>query len=93
MKSLSTYLDCGGWQPEAKNLGQFVVSRFSDVADKIIPLFNKYSIVGVKYLDYLDFCKVAELMKESKHLTKDGLEEIKLIKSGMNTGRLIVKGV
>ena len=63
MKSLSTYLDCGGWQPEAKNIGKFVVSRFSDVADKIIPLFNKYPIAGVKSLDFADFCKVAELMK------------------------------
>ena len=31
--------------------------------------------------------KVAELMKEKKHLTGEGLEEIKKIKAGMNTGR------
>ena len=88
MKSLITYLDCGGWQPEeAKNLGQFVVSRFSDISDKIIPLFNKYPIAGVKSLDFADFCKVAELMKEKAHLTEEGLAEIRLIKAGMNSGR------
>lgn len=37
--------------------------------------------------DYLDFVKVVELMKSKAHLTKDGLEEIKQIKSGMNRGR------
>ena len=31
--------------------------------------------------------KVWEIIKEKKHLTKEGLEQISTIKSGMNTGR------
>ena len=31
---------------------------------------KKYPILGVKALDFADFCKVAELMQEKKHLTK-----------------------
>jgi hypothetical protein len=31
--------------------------------------------------------KVIELMKNKAHLTKEGLEQIKLIKYGMNRGR------
>jgi hypothetical protein len=53
----------------------------------LIPFFEKYPISGIKYLDFADFCQVAELMKESKHLTKEGLEEIKRIKQQMNSGR------
>jgi hypothetical protein len=34
--------------------GQFVVSRFSDNFEKIIPFFNKYPIQGVKGLDFAD---------------------------------------
>lgn len=64
-----------------------MVSRYSDISEKIIPLFNKYPIAGVKLLDFADFCKVAELMKAGQHLTKEGLAEIKLIKAGMNSGR------
>ena len=56
-------------------------------SDKIIPFFEKYPIKGVKALDYADFCKVAELMKNKAHLTEHGLEEIRKIKSGMNRGR------
>jgi hypothetical protein len=41
----------------------------------------------VKAQDFKDFCKVADLMKEKKHLTEEGLEQIKLIKAGMNTWR------
>jgi hypothetical protein len=65
----------------------FVVSRFSDITEKIIPFFDKYPLVGVKRLDYLDFVKVAELMKEKAHLTAEGLEQIRVIKAGMNRGR------
>ena len=41
----------------------------------------------MKALDFADFCRAAELMKEKKHLTKEGLEEIRQIKAGMNQGR------
>lgn len=53
----------------------------------MIPFFDKYPIVGAKRQDYLDFCKVAELMRSKAHLTSSGLEQIKQIKSGMNRGR------
>jgi hypothetical protein len=35
-------------------------------------LFNKYQIKGVKFQDYLDFCKAAELMKNKAHTTREG---------------------
>jgi hypothetical protein len=38
-------------------------------------------------LDYLDFVKVIELMKEKEHLTEEGLNQIRKIKAGMNRGR------
>jgi len=59
----------------------FVVSRFSDITEKIIPFFDKYPLVGVKSLDYADFCKVADLIKNKAHLTTEGLSQIKQIKS------------
>jgi hypothetical protein len=44
-------------------------------------------LIGVKRLDFKDFCEVARLMEKKEHLTIDGLERIRHIKSGMNTGR------
>jgi hypothetical protein len=44
---------------------------------------------GVKLFDYLDWCEIAKLMIDGKHLTVEGLEIIRSIKSGMNTGRKI----
>jgi hypothetical protein len=40
-----------------------------------------------KLLDFKDFCVVASLMKDKHHFTKEGLEQIKEIKKGMNEGR------
>ncbi len=43
-------------------------------------------------MDYADFCKVAELMKPKAHLTASGLEQIRKLKAGMNTGRKMSTG-
>ena len=59
------------------------------MADIIIPFFDKYPIIGMKALDFADWCKTAELMKNKAHLTPQGLEEIKKIKQGMNKGRVV----
>ena len=65
----------------------FRVRKLDDIINKIIPFFNNYPIRGVKALDFADFIKAAELMKKKNHLTKEGFEEIKQIKAGMNRGR------
>lgn len=88
MKGLEKYLSCGRYYPKSnKDVGDFVVSRLSDITDKIIPLFEKYPILGVKALDFADFCKASVLIKNKAHLTDLGLEEIRKIKDGMNRGR------
>ena len=46
------------------------VSKFDDILNKIIPFFQKYPIQGVKVKDFLDLCRVAELMKDKKHLSQ-----------------------
>ena len=65
------------------------VSKLSDICDKIIPFFNKYQIQGVKLMDYRDWCKVSELMKNKAHRTEQGLQEIRKIKVGINKGRTL----
>jgi hypothetical protein len=50
----------------------------------MIPLFNKHKIIGIKLLNYLDFCKVAELINKKYLFTKEELENIRKIKSNMN---------
>lgn len=64
------------------------VTKFIDIYEKVIPFFWKYPILGVKSKNFQDFSLVADLMKENKHLTPGGLEQIRRIKANMNKGRI-----
>lgn len=85
---IKEYLACGNLYKNREAF-QLMVTKFSDIEEKIIPFFNKFPIWGVKAEDFADFCRARELMKERKHLTAEGLEEIRQIKAGMNLGRKI----
>ena len=90
IRSLVSYLGCGRIKKVSTrpNEVNFHVTKFSDILGKIIPLFKtSFLILGVKRSDYLDFCRVAELMKNQEHLTEKGLSKIRKIKAGMNRGR------
>lgn len=67
----------------------YQVTKFSDINEKIIPFFINYPILGVKAKDFSDFCHVAEIIKENKHLTPNGLDKIIKIKALMNKGRSV----
>lgn len=67
---------------------ELTIGSLEDIIKIIIPFFTKYPLQGAKRLDFADFCKVAELMKNKAHLTPEGLDQIREIKSGMNSGRV-----
>ena len=89
IKSLIEYLGCGYTSLVRADRGtiDFKVSNFSSIKDIIIPFFNKYCLYGNKFLDFADFSKVVSLMENKKHLTQEGLDEIKKIRDKMNTNR------
>ena len=87
LRSFIKYFGCGNVYLRAGDACDYKVSKFSDIVNIVIPLFQKYRIEGVKGKDFNDFSKVAELIKQKKHLTQEGLEQIRIIKAGMNRGR------
>jgi len=88
MKSLVSYFVCGRYALRSnKDYGDFLVTTFSDINEKIIPFFQKYEIKGVKAYDFADFCKAAEIMKTKGHLTPEGLNKLLALKDDMNQKR------
>jgi hypothetical protein len=83
---ISKFLNCGTISSNIKYI-QFRVTKFEDVETKIIPFFKNYPMHGIKQLNYLDFCKIMELVQSKVHMTTEGMNEIKTIKEGMNFGR------
>lgn len=87
INSFKDYFDCGGII-NTENAVYFKVTKLSDLTGKIIPFFEKFCILGVKSLDFKDFVKISEIMIDGRHITIEGLNEIKSIKSSMNKERL-----
>ena len=84
--------DCGNIYKRGEVM-DLKVTKFYDITNKIIPFFQKYPILGVKSKDFEDWCRVVVLMKENKHLTEKGLDQIRKIKAGINKGRTHVNSV
>ncbi|KAI0186605.1 hypothetical protein F4808DRAFT_469381 [Astrocystis sublimbata] len=66
---------CGYTTLDDRGTIDFKVTNFSSIKDIIIPFFNQYCF------------KVVSLMYYKKHLTQEGLDEIKKIRDKMNTNR------
>jgi len=86
MRSLIEYWGCGYYY-SSEVRGDFKVTRFSLITEIIIPFFKENPILGVKALDFQDWCRVAEKVEAGAHKTSEGMVEIRNIKERMNTGR------
>lgn len=87
LKSLISTLNCGRYISKS-GYGEFIVEKFTDVNDKVIPIFEEFKLHGIKPKNYEDFKKVALFMKNKVHLTREGLDSIKKIKGRMNKNRV-----
>ena len=89
---LETYFGCGKYYLSKDHRhGDYIVSDVSALADKIIPFFSQYKILGIKEQDYLCWSEAINLIIAKKHLTQQGLDQIRKIRENMNTKRVLVE--
>jgi hypothetical protein len=86
---IKKYLNCGLIENVSTrpNQSTFITYKFIDIFEIIIPFFQTHSLLGIKLLNFQDFCQAALLIKDKEHLTDIGIKKIQFFKSGMNTGR------
>jgi len=93
IKGIAAYLNVGSSQVDSKYVYlteeavNLQVINLLDIQKVVIPFFVKYPILGVKSLDFLDFCEVARMIEAKDHITQEGFNRILDIKAGMNRGR------
>lgn len=90
LQSIQETLDCGkiyflsyeryGWHPHV----ELKVSSFQEIVTKLIPFLEKYPLRAKKRHSYRYFLQAVEVFKEKRHLTLEGIEELKVIRSKMN---------
>jgi hypothetical protein len=91
---IKKYFNCGNISKiDLKDCLDYTVSDQNSIFNIIIPFFNKYPLRGTKHLDYLDWVKGLEIIKNKGHLTLEGLSEIRLIKATSNSGRILKNSI
>nr|QJQ35425.1 LAGLIDADG endonuclease [Fusarium bactridioides] len=89
LKILVYFFNCGNLNyDEDKKVVIFVIRKFEDINQKIIPFFDKREIKGVKYKDFKDWSEAAKIIESKNHLTQEGHNEIRRIRKNMNSNRL-----
>ena len=84
LERLCLFLDCGVVRISPnRGTGELIVTKSSDLNQKVIPLLLKYNLSGVKLLDFERFKEVSLLIENKMHLTSEGIALIKTIKDAM----------
>ena len=83
LENLTYTLYCGRLVNKG-TYGEFVVEKFSDICNKVIPIFDQFKLYGSKSHNYEYFKKAALLIKDKAHLTENGLNQIKELKDRNN---------
>lgn len=98
LEQVKSTLGCGGLyfqkenRPNHSECIRYTVSSHKDIFSVIIPFFQTHPLLGEgKIRNFQLFCKIANLVKDGKHHTKDGIEQIQLLKSQMNHGARVVR--
>jgi len=85
---LKKYLGCGKIKKRKDGLYYFEVVNQKSIFEKVIPFFRKFYFLSVsKKRNFSIFRKIANLVEEGSHLSKDGLREIIELRERLNTGR------
>lgn len=64
---------------------RYTVSSEKDIQEIVIPFFKRYPLQSASKSASFDiFCQIAALVKERKHMTSEGIEHIRSLKSRMN---------
>lgn len=79
LERISIVLGCGKVYQHKTGMCDLSVGSLGELNDKIIPFFSRYKLENMKNIDYLYFCRIISIMKKGRHLTPEGLDQIKRI--------------
>ena len=78
------YTSCGVVRKSnTRETAEWIITKSEDLNKKLIPFLTKYTLSGVKLLDFERFKKASLLIENKMHLTSEGVALIKAIKDAM----------
>jgi hypothetical protein len=82
------FFGCGYVAKDGPTKLQYRIRGYNDFGKSLFPLLNAHPLVSQKRLDAEAFRRVYTMMGDKRHLTTDGLAEIRAIKATMNRARM-----
>ena len=83
--ALKSYFGCGVVRKNHGTRLSYRVRGQANLRDRIIPFFEKHKLKTRKRVDFEKFRKVILLIEKGDHLKPEGLEQIRKIKTSMNS--------
>ena len=82
------YLGCGRFQERPDGIVYYVVSNPRSILERVIPFFERYRFLSQrKQYNFAIFKKIAQLVADNQHLTKNGLGQIVGLREKLNEGK------
>lgn len=88
LEFIKNRLNCGTIIVGKDNSAQFYLTKIRDISTILIPLFEKFPLNGIKYLDYLCFKEGVSLKLNGSIPKDEQFRRIASLKISMNTQRV-----
>jgi hypothetical protein len=87
LSTFKRYLECGTLRQRKDGVWYYEVNNIESIFENVIPFFKKFQFRSAKKKrDFFKFIQIAELIKENRHLTIEGIKTILEIRKDMNDG-------
>ncbi len=81
------HLKCGTIRGRKDGVFYYEVNNFTAILENVIPFFKRFNFLSAKKKrDFSKFQQIARIMKDERHLSPGGIEEILEIRDEMNDG-------
>ena len=81
------HLHCGRIRQREDGVFYYEVNNFKSISESVIPFFDRFGFLSAKKKrDYSKFKQIAQIIREGRHLSVQGIEEILKIREKMNDG-------
>lgn len=81
------HLECGTMRQRQDGVWYYEVNNLIPILENVIPFFERFHFLSAKKKrDFAKFTQLALLMKQGRHLAREGIEEILRIRREMNDG-------
>ncbi len=81
------HLKCGTLRARSDGVWYYEVNNLNAILENVIPFFNRFGFLSArKKRDFSKFKQLAQMIRDGRHLTEEGIREILRIRRQMNDG-------